>query len=91
MLAADLDAFLPEQIAQHPAARKGELHVQLADPPHDGEIGSRHRLGQIISAASVNPQLPRLPRHRQAVRTIDQHFALGNRPAPVLESKAERP
>jgi hypothetical protein len=81
MLAAYRDAFLPEQIAQHSTPRKGELHVQLVDPPHDGEIGSRHRPGQIINAASADPKLACLPGHRQAVRTIDQRLALRSRPA----------
>ena len=45
MQAADLDALLAQQIAQHPVAGEGKLHVQLVDPPHDGEIGGRHGLG----------------------------------------------
>ena len=40
-----------QQIAQHPAARERKVHVQLVDPPHDGEIGRRDRPWQIIDAA----------------------------------------
>lgn len=31
----DLDAFGGKQVAQHPAAREREIHVQRVDPPHD--------------------------------------------------------
>ena len=34
-----------------------------------------------IDAAAADPQLARLPRHRQHVRTVDHRFALGNSPA----------
>ena len=81
MLAADLDAFLPQKITQHPTTRERKFQVQLVDPPHDGEIGRRHRSGQIINAAPADPQLPGLPRQRQCVRTVDHRFALGNSPA----------
>ena len=30
----DLEAFFRQQALQHPAAREGELHVQLVDPVH---------------------------------------------------------
>lgn len=38
-------------------------------------------LAWVINAAPADPQLACLPHHRQAVRTIDHRFALGNRPA----------
>ena len=41
MQAADLDALGGKQVAQHPAAREWEVHVQLIEPPHDGEVGNR--------------------------------------------------
>jgi hypothetical protein len=87
----DLDALLPEQIAEHPAAGKGELHGQLVDPPHDGEIGRRYRLGEVIYAAPADPLLPGLPRRWQRMRTIDHRFTLGNSPAHFSEDWAERP
>ena len=86
----DLDAVGGNKVAQHPAARKREVHVQHVDPPHDREVGSQHRLRQIIYAAAADPQLSRLPCHRQRVRTVDHRFALGNSPAQ-LRIRAERP
>jgi hypothetical protein len=41
--------------------------VRLEDPPHDGEISGGHRPGQVVNAASGDPQFPRLPRQRQPV------------------------
>lgn len=46
MLAADLDAFLPQQIAQHPTTRKRKFQVQLVDPPHDRQISAGAGLGR---------------------------------------------
>lgn len=88
--AADLNAFGDKQVTQHLAAREREIHMQLVDAPHDGQISRRGRPRRVIDAAPADPQLPRLLRHRQRVRTIDHRFALGNRPA-LLRSWAERP
>ena len=90
MQAADLDAFGSKRVTQHPAACERKVHVQLVDPPHDGEIGSRDRPWQIIDATAADPQLPRLPRNRQRVDTVDHRFALGNSPAQSRIG-AERP
>lgn len=46
MLAADLDAFLPQQIAQHPTTRERKFQVQLVDPPHDRQISRGAGLGR---------------------------------------------
>lgn len=46
--AADLDALLQQQVAQHPAVRKRKLVVQLVDPPHDRQIGRRSGPWQAI-------------------------------------------
>lgn len=81
MQTADLDAFGGKQVTQHPAAREREIHVQFVEPPHDGEIGRGGRPWQIVDAAATDPQFPRLPAHRQRVRTVDHRFALGNSPA----------
>lgn len=78
---ADLDAFPPQQVAQHPAARERIVQVQLVHAPHDRQIGRANRPGQIIDATSADPQFLRLPRYGQAVRTIDYRFAFVNRPA----------
>jgi hypothetical protein len=90
MQPTDFDANGCKQIAQHPAAGKREVHVQLIEPPHDGEIGNRGRSRQIINAAAADLEFPRLPRHRQRVRSVDHRFARGNSPAQ-LQTRAERP
>ena len=41
MPATNVDPFLFEEVAQHPAARERELKVQLVHPAHDGQIGRR--------------------------------------------------
>jgi hypothetical protein len=64
---ANRDALAAKQIAQHPAAGERIGHVHLVDPPHDGEVARRYRSRQVIGAASADPELLRLPRHRQRV------------------------
>jgi hypothetical protein len=56
MPAADTDPFLFEEVAQHPAARERELQMQLVHPAHDGQIGRRHRSGQVVDAATTDPK-----------------------------------
>ncbi len=80
MLAANIDVLLPEQIAQHSTPGKAKLQMRFVHLPHDAEIGPRYLLRQVLNAASADPQFSGLPRQRQAVRTIDHRFALGNRP-----------
>ena len=48
----DHHALLPEQVPQHPAAGERIEQVQLVDPPHDGQVGVRHRPWQIVDAAA---------------------------------------
>jgi hypothetical protein len=43
MQAAYGDAFPGQEVAQHAAAGKGMFQMQLVDPPHEREIGSRDR------------------------------------------------
>ena len=90
--AADRSGCPPAEAdrAASAAARKWELQVQLVDPAHDGEIGRRHRLGQIIYIAPAECQLPGLTRQRQCVRPVDHRFALGNRPAHCSQDWAQR-
>ena len=52
----DFEAFLREQTPQHPAAREGQLHVQLVDPVHQFQIGVRDGTRLIIDAAATDPQ-----------------------------------
>ena len=58
MVAAHLMAFLPEQVAQHPAAGKGILHVQLIKLTHHGHIGGSGGTTLVIDAASTQPKQP---------------------------------
>ncbi|WP_150126885.1 hypothetical protein [Sphingomonas panacis] len=56
MLATDLDALLPEQIAQYPTTRKRALQVHFVDLPHDGEVGCRQRfLGRQYTLQRLPP------------------------------------
>lgn len=75
MLAPDLDALADRQIAQHLAARKRMLHMQLVDPTHDRQVGRRHRPG-LVEAAPAQVQDLCLPPQRQVVRTVDHRLAL---------------
>src|SRR5215207_11375479 len=80
MLAADVDPLLVEKIPQHPAAREGELEVQLVHPAHEGEVGRGNRSRQIVDAAAADPERLSLLGERQRVRVVDHRFAL-SRPA----------
>lgn len=81
MQATYIDAVGGKQVAQHTAAREREVHMQLVEAPHDGKVGIRGLTWQIVDVAPADPQLPRLPGHRQRVRSVDHRFALGNNPA----------
>jgi len=50
MPAADGDPFGNQETAQHPCSRKRELQMQFVDPPHDTQVGSRHRTRQVVDA-----------------------------------------
>src|SRR3954453_10045078 len=80
MPAADADPLLVEKIPQHPTARKREFEVQLVHPAHDGQIGRRHRSGQVIDAATADPKRLGLLGDRQIMGAVDHRFAL-SRPA----------
>src|SRR4051812_34160676 len=80
MPAADVDPLLVEKIPQNAAARKREFEVQLVHPAHDGQIGRRHRSGQVIDAAAADPERLGLLGNGQWVRAVDHRFAL-SRPA----------
>jgi hypothetical protein len=47
-LAADHHAFAAQQVAQHPAARKRVVQMQLVDPTHDRQLAGRNRPGLIV-------------------------------------------
>src|SRR3954449_3909169 len=80
MPATNVDPFLFEEVAQHPAAREGEREVQFVHPAHDGEIGRRDRSRQIIDAATADPEHFGLLGDRQIMGAVDHRFAL-SRPA----------
>jgi hypothetical protein len=56
MQSAPLEPLLHQQPLQHPAARKGKLHVQRVDPVHQFQIGVRYRTWLEIDAAPADPQ-----------------------------------
>src|SRR3954452_2814664 len=80
MPAADVDPLLAEKISQHPAAREGELQVQFVHPAHDGQIGRRDRSGQVVDAATADPERLGLLGDRQIMGAVDHRCAL-SRPA----------
>src|SRR5882672_4126971 len=57
--------------------------MQLVQPPHDREVGVRHRPRQVVDAAPADVQYFRLLGDRQIVLTVDHRFALSN---PALVS-----
>jgi hypothetical protein len=57
---ANLNAFLPEQIAQQPAAGKRIKQMQFVYPPHYRQVSARHGPRQMVDAAAADPELPRL-------------------------------
>src|ERR1700704_6255227 len=54
--------------------------MQPIEMPHDREVGYRHRVRQVVDAATADVQRLRLLGDRQIVRTVDQRLAL-SRPA----------
>ena len=66
-LAPDLDALAAQQIAQHPAARERVIEMQFVDPPHDPQVGRRHRTWLVVEAAPAQLQDLCLARQRQGV------------------------
>jgi hypothetical protein len=49
-----------QEIAQHPAARERQVEMQLVHSAHEGQIGHRHRPGQVVDAAAADPERLRL-------------------------------
>src|SRR5215212_5877307 len=80
MPATNVDPFLFEEVAQHPAARERELKMQLVHSAHDGQIGCGHRSGQVVDAAAADPKCLGLLGDRQIMGAVDHRFAL-SRPA----------
>jgi hypothetical protein len=50
----------------------------LIEPPHDHEIGVRHRRRQVVDAAAADAQSFRLLADRQMVCAVDDRRALSN-------------
>jgi hypothetical protein len=71
MPAADLAPLGSQQPSQHPRTGERELQMQPVEPPHDREIGVRHRARQIIDAAAADLQNLRLLCDRQIVLAVD--------------------
>jgi hypothetical protein len=49
--------------------------MELANPPHEREVGCRHRPGQVINAPQADVQRRRLLGNRQIVLTVDHRSA----------------
>src|ERR1043166_1874778 len=52
--------------------------MQFVDPPHQRQVGGRHRPRQVVDAAAADVQDFRLLRDRQVMGTVDHRFALSN-------------
>jgi len=89
MPTADLAPLGSQQVAQQPTAGEGELQMQLVNPPHEREVGCRHRPGQVIDAPPTDGQRRRLLRDRQIVRTVDHRRIVV--PDPKKGSSATSP
>src|SRR3954453_22931527 len=63
------------------------LEVQLVNPPHDRQLGRRHRPRLVVHAAAAQPQQLRLPHQRQRVSAVDHRFALS---CPALPSAPDK-
>src|SRR3954464_10322431 len=87
MPATNVDPFLFEEVAQHPAARERELKMQLVHSAHDGQIGCGHRSGQVVDAAAADPKCLGLLGDRQIMGAVAR-FALSR---PALLSAPRRP
>ncbi len=61
--------------------------MQFVEPPHQREVGGRHRPRQIVHTATADAQNLRLLGDRQVVVTVDHRFALSN---PALVSAPSR-
>jgi hypothetical protein len=87
MPAADLAPLGSQKIAQQPTSGEGELQMELVNPPHEREVGCRHRPGQVIDAPRADVQGRRLLGNRQIVLTVNHRFALSKPALPSAPSK----
>ena len=65
--------------------------MQLVNPPHEREVGCRHRAGQVIDTPPADVQRRRLLGNRQIVLTVDHRFALSKSALPSAPSKNRSP
>ena len=80
------DAFAPQQIPQHPCARKGMIEMQFIEPAHYIQIHGQDRPRRAVVLTEGDAQSLRLPGDRKIVIAVDHLFAPSN---PVLESAPE--
>src|ERR1019366_1218997 len=83
MPAADLQALLPQQAAQHSAAGKGIIQVEFVDAPHQPQIFLRDRARLIVDRAPADIQNLGLLLDGKVMLGIDHRFALSS---PALVS-----
>ena len=86
-LAADVDPFPIEKIAQHPGARERMLEMQFIDAAHQSQSLQRQLPGLVIDAAPADVQSLRLTRDGKIVGAIDHRFALS---MPALLSAPDK-
>ena len=65
--AADLEAPAGEEVAQHAAAGKRVLQVQLVDAPHQLQVGIADRLGVVVHRAAADVEQLSLALDREKV------------------------
>jgi hypothetical protein len=65
----------------------GSSKWELVHSTHDGEIDGRYWSGQVIDAATADPERPCLLRDRQIVLAVDHRFALSR---PALPSAPDK-
>ena len=87
MPAAYNDAAAPQQIPQHPRARKGVIEMQFVEAAHQLQILGRDRPQHVVDRAARDAQRLRLPGDRKIVIAVDHLFALSN---PALVSAPDK-
>ena len=73
---AYLETLLAEQTAQHPAAGKRIIQMQLVDAPHQPQVLVRDRMRPKVGAAAADTQCLGLLLDGQLVRGADHCFTL---------------
>lgn len=76
MAAPDPEAFPVQGIARQPSPHEGVSQVQLVDPPHQRQVGVRHRPLRVVGTAPADAEQFHLPGQGNFMVAVDQRFAL---------------